>query len=61
MSLLEQDIIRKKWVDEKIVKQLEFENGGDNKEYKIEGICNSTVYAKESKAGYLLSHYYLVS
>ena len=61
MSLLEQDTIRKERVDEKTVEQLEFEAGGNNKEYKMEGICNSAVYAKESKAGHLLDLYYLVS
>ena len=61
MSLLEQDIIKKGRVDEKTVKQLEFEAGGNNQEYKMEGICDNAVYARESEAGHLLGLYYLVS
>ena len=40
--------------------QLEFE-AGDNKEYKIDGIWDSVVYAKESMIGQLQKLYYLVS
>ena len=38
-------------------------DAGDNKgdEYKVEAIWDSAVYAKESKSGYLLGFYYLVS
>ena len=61
MSLLEQNTTRKGRVDEKTVEQLEFEAGGDNKEYEVEGIHDSAVYAKESEAGHLLGLYYLVS
>ena len=61
MSLLEQDITRKGRVDKKTAEQLEFEAGGNNKEYEIEGICNSAVYARESEANHLSSLYYLVS
>ena len=39
--------------------QLKFE-AGDNKEYKVEGIQNSIVYARES-VRQLLGLYYLVS
>ena len=39
--------------------QLEFE-AGDDKEYKVDGIWDSAVYAKES-AGQLPGLYYLVS
>ena len=38
--------------------QLEFE-AGNNKEYKVDGIRDSAVYAKES-ASQLLGLYYLV-
>ena len=38
----------------------EFEPNND-KEYKIEAIWNSTVYARESKSGHLPGLYYLVS
>ena len=61
ISLLEQDITRKGRVDEKTTEQLEFDAGSDNKEYEVEGIRNSVVYAKESEAGHLPSLYYLVS
>lgn len=47
MSLLEQDIIRKKWVD-KNVTQLEFDVD-NKKEYKVEEIRDSAVYARVSK------------
>ena len=47
-------------MDEKTAEQLEFEAGNDNKEYKVEGICDSAVYAKESEVGHLPGLYYLV-
>ena len=61
MSLLEKDITKKGRVDEKTPEQLEFEGGGDNKEYEVEGIRDSTVYARKSEAGHLPGLYYLVS
>ena len=61
ISLLEQDIIKKWRVDKKTAKQLEFEAGGNNKEYKVEGICNSALYARELETGQLPGFYYLVS
>ena len=61
MSLLEQDTTKKRQVDEKIAEQLQFDVSGDNKEYEVEGICNSIVYARESEVGHLPSLYYLVS
>ena len=39
--------------------QLEFE-AGNNKKYKINGIQDSAVYAKESSTGQLPGLYYLV-
>ena len=48
-------------VDEKIAEQLEFEADGNNKEYKVEGIRDSMVYARESEAGHLPGLHYLVS
>ena len=39
----------------------EFEAGGDEEEYEVEGIRDSTVYAKESAAGHLPGLYYLIS
>ena len=59
--MLEKDTIRKGQVDEKTAEKLEFEAGGDNKEYKVEGIRNSAVYTKESETGHLPGLYYLVS
>ena len=47
MSLLEQDIIRKKQVDKPLPepeKDLEFEAGG-NKEYEVKTIINSIIYS----------------
>ena len=35
--------------------------GKDSGKYKVEAIWDSTVYAKESKLGYLPRLYYLVS
>ena len=43
------------------MEQLKFEAGGNNKEYKMEGICDSMVYARELEMGYLPGLYYLVS
>ena len=59
--LLEQDTTRKGRMDEKTAEQLEFEAGGDNEEYEVEGIRDSAVYARESEAGHLPGLYYLVS
>ena len=59
VSLLEQNITKKGWVDKKTVEQLEFEAGGINKEYKVEGICESAIYASELEGGNLPSLYYL--
>ena len=55
--LLEQDIIRKEWMNE--FSTLEFEPGND-KEYEVEAIQDSAVYAKEAD-GYLPGLYYLVA
>lgn len=60
MSLLEQDITKKEQVDE-MTSQIEFDNGkGKSDEYKVEAICNSTVYARESKRDHLQGLYYLI-
>ncbi len=55
MSLLEQDITRKRRVETVI----ELDEG-DSKEYEVELICDSAVYARESE-GYLPGFYYLIS
>ena len=58
MSLLEQNTIRKRRIDENNITKL---NANDNKggKYKVEPIYDSAVYARES-ASYLPKLYYLV-
>ena len=51
MSLLEQDTTRKKRVDKRL-KELELK-AGNSKEYKVEAIWNSAVYANKSESGQL--------
>ena len=60
MPLLEQDIIRKSRINELFLESEPEFDAGDNKEYKIEAIKDSAVYAKEAEE-HLLSLYYLVS
>ena len=55
MSLLEQDITKKR--REFLVSEFKL---GNNKEYKIEAIQDSAVYAKEAD-GHLPGLYYLVA
>ena len=57
ISLLEQDTIRKGWVDKDA---MELDAGKDSKKYKVEAICDSAIYAREL-AGHLPRLYYLVS
>ena len=59
VSLLEQDTTRKDLVDKK-VRQIEFDAGDNSREYKLEVIWDSAVYAKELKSGHLPGLYYLV-
>ena len=61
MFFLEQDKTKKEKEDKKTAEQLEFKAGGNNKKYKMEGICDSAVYAKELEVHYLLGLYYLIS
>ena len=42
--LLEQDIIKKRQVDENKIKS---NAGKNNREYKVETICNSAIYIKK--------------
>ena len=56
VSLLEQDTTKKGQMNDM---QLEFE-AGDDKEYKVNGIWNSAIYAKESTTSQLPWLYYLV-
>ena len=60
MFLLEQNTKKKGKVDKKIAIQLEFDISVNNKEYKMEGICNSVVYAKKLETSHLSGLYYLV-
>lgn len=57
MSLLEQDTIKKEQINEFLVPKFEV---GDDKEYKMEAISNSIVFAKKVD-GHLLRLYYLVT
>ena len=59
MLLLEQDTTRKEQVNQPM-KELELE-GGNSKEYEIEAICDSTVYASKLELGQLPGLYYLVA
>ena len=56
MSLLEQNTTKKGRVDKKIM-ELEV---GNRKEYKVEAIWDSAVYANKAKS-HLLGLYYLVA
>lgn len=58
MSLLEQDITKKSWVD-KTTSQIEFENNNNSEEYEVKIIYNNEVYANKLE-DYLLGFYYLV-
>lgn len=57
-SLLEQNIIKKRRIND-FLSILEFTAGND-KEYKVETIQNSTVYIKKAD-GYLSGLYHLVT
>ena len=60
MSLLEQNITNKGQMNRLFSKPEPKFNTGDNKEYKVEAIKDSAVYAKEAE-GHLLGLNYLVS
>lgn len=60
MFLLKFNIIKKRQVNKKIVKQLEFKASENNKEYKIENIYNSVIYTRKLDIGYLLGLYYII-
>ena len=57
MLLLEPKTTSKRQVDRNAM-ELDIDN--KDKEYKMEAIQNSAVYARESKLGYLLGLYYLM-
>ena len=58
ISLLEQDTIKKGQVNDM---QLDFEfEAGNDKEYEVDGIRDSAVYAKKSAIGQFPGLYYLV-
>ena len=56
MSLLKQDIIKKKQIGKNVI---ELKAGKDNNKYKIKAIFNSAIYAKKLM-DYLLRLYYFV-
>ena len=59
MSLLKQDSTRKEQIN-KLFPEPEPEfDAGDNKEYEVEEIIDSVIYAKEAE-GHLSGLYYLV-
>ena len=58
MSLLERDITKKRRIYNNAT-ELEVDDDEDG-EYKVEAICNSVIYARES-TGHLPGLYYLVS
>ena len=61
MSLLKQDTIKKKRVDNKALPEPEKEfEAGDNKEYEVEIIINSTVYGQQANNNQMPGLYYLV-
>ena len=60
MLLLEQDTTRKGRMNELFPEPEPEFDVGDNKEYKVEAIINSAVYAKVAER-YLSGLYYLVS
>ena len=47
-------------MNEKIAEQLEFESSSNNKEHKVENICNNMIYAQYLEADHLSSLYYLI-
>lgn len=52
--------MRKKRIDKNTL-QLEFEDDGKGKEYKVEAICDSVIYVRELKSGHFSGLYYLIS
>ena len=59
MLLLKQNINKKKQVDENNATKLDAGNKNSGK-YKIEAICNSAVYTRESELVQLLGLYYVI-
>ena len=57
VSLLKQDTTKK----ERVEKVPELDAGDDSKEYEVEAIRDSAVYAMESESGHLPGLYYLVA
>lgn len=53
MSLLKQDNIRKKQIDESTL-EVNIKNKGNNKEYKLKTICDNEVDARTSKEHFLV-------
>lgn len=60
MSILEKNNTKKRQI-KKVTFQVKFEENNNNKKYEVNTICNSAVYAKQSKIGYLLGYYQSLS
>ncbi len=61
MSLLEQDTTRKGQVDNKALPESEKEfEIGDDKEYEVEAIINSTMYGQQANNSQMPGLYYLL-
>ena len=58
LSLLEQETTRKGQINKDVI-ELDAGNN-ENRKYKVKAICDSAVYARESK-GYLPELYYFIS
>ena len=56
---MEKDTTKKERVHKENAEELD--TGDNSREYEVEVIWDSTVYARESESGYLLGLYYLVS
>ena len=61
MLLIKLDTTKKGRVDDNKNNAVEPDAGNKSREYKVIGIWDSAVYARESESGYLPGFYYLVS
>ncbi len=59
MLLVEQDTIRKEWVNKTLPEPTKEFEAVDNKEYKAEAIIDSAIYSKETN-NQMLDLYYLI-
>ena len=47
-------------LNEETAEKLKFKSVGNNEKYKVENICNSAIYARDSETSHLIGLYYLV-